>query len=66
MLGIKRYVFKENLNNLEEAKKRQQKFRIASYVVLGLYYATAVIVGLLALRLLGATGRVHSYVDSFL
>lgn len=52
-LGIKSYVLKENLNNVEDAKSKQFKLRIAHMVVLGIYYAGAAIAVYGILRLVG-------------
>lgn len=43
-LGLKRYVLGENLNDREEAEKRQKKYRLAHGGVLIVYYAAVVFV----------------------
>lgn len=55
-LGLKRYILGENLNNREEAQRRQRKYRLAHGGVLVAYYATMVALVAVVFRGCGMCG----------
>lgn len=52
-LGIKSLIFKESLNNIEEAKKKQSKIRMTRFVVTGIYYGIVALLWYIVLNRFG-------------
>lgn len=60
-LGIKNYVLKENLNNVEDAKRKQFKMKIGHYGVLAAYYLGWTIFWYAVLRFSGSVQALYKW-----
>lgn len=63
-MGLLRYIGKDNLENVEPARKRMRKFRIAHFFVLVVYYSLLALFYFYLGRLLGINQLICSQIDN--
>lgn len=63
-MGLLRYIGQDNLENVEHARKRMRKFRIAHFFVLVIYYSLLALFYFYLGRLLGINQLICSHIDN--